>query len=169
MEVVIQMINLLQYFTRKSILPLTDIPYHQVMSYLISHCLADYPSHIQEEALTTIQSKSRTRSPQDINLGRGFALIHAKVDKVDHIHLVVGILPKAKKLLKGEKVQSLFCIIIPSSESRIYLSMLARLGRMLRDPEAAKAFKHAGKLLSQGKHDEGSDIIISYVTKFEME
>ncbi len=161
------MVNLLDYFQPSSILPLEDSSYPELMETMVDHCLSGHESSVRQHALQEIRSKSRTRSPQDINLGRGFALIHAKTDQVDQIHTAVGILPKPKKLLKGERIQNILCIILPSSESRTYLSLLARLGRMLRHKEASMAFASAGKLFSSGRGDEAKQAVMELLKQFE--
>ena len=161
------MINLLEFFPKTAILPLQDQPYHELMEQLVNYCLADCDNTVKQQALLEIRSKSKTRSPQDINLGRGFALIHAKTNQVKEIHTAVGILVRPKKLLKGERIQNILCIILPESQSRTYLSLLARLGRMLRHKDAAGAFSRAGKLFSSGNSEEAKDTVIELFRQFE--
>ena len=161
------MIDLLTYFTPDSVIPMEDTSYIKMMESLVYHCLKDYPQEVRQKALEDIQSKSRSRSPQDINLGKGFALIHSKIDEVEHIHTAVGLLPKPKKLLKGERIQSLLCIILPSSQGRVYLSLLAKLGRLLQQQEAQKTFSAAGKLLASGNHEDAAQRITDLIREFE--
>ncbi|GEM_PF-3531553 len=161
------MINLLSYITPETIFPLQDDPYSELLEEIAGRCLADYHESIRKEALEEIRKKSRSRSPQDINLGKGFALVHAKIEELTRIHVAVGILPKPKKLLKGDRIHTLFGMFLPTSESRHYLSMLARLGRLLQEKEASRAFSTAGKLFSEGKQDQAKEQVMSLITKFE--
>ena len=161
------MINLLSYFSPESVIMLQDDAYSQLMEQLVDHCLSGYSSDIRGNILAEIRSKSRSSSPQDINLGRGFALIHAKTDEVHDIRTALGILPHPRKLLKGERIRSIFCIILPPSESREYLSLLARLGRMLRQKDAPKAFESASKLFRAGDSDEARACIMGLLQRFE--
>ena len=110
----------------------------ELMRVLVEHCLADYPQAIRYKATEAVKRKSDT---QQINLGRGFALSHARMDSVRDIHVSVGLLPEAVRYFKGDPARTVFCVVLPDAKSRVYLSFMARLTRFLEQDAAVAAFE----------------------------
>ena len=161
------MIDLRDYLTEESIIALPEAPYGVLLQMMVDHCLHDCPLELRMAVMKDIRLKRRGGFPQEVNLGDGFGLVHARMEAVQKIHFSVGILEKPKKLMQGDKVQSVFCIVLPQSESRLYLSILAKLGRMLQHPEVAAAFADAGGLFSQTMYHEARGAIIERIVHFE--
>lgn len=161
------MVDLLKYVTADSIRYLDMKGYDKILKHLVSDALNGYDEKIKKEVLEEIKAGAKSNQPLDINLGRGFALVHAKNDNVRKIHLVIALLPAKTALVRGEPAHTLIFIILPGSQSRTYLSMLARLGRMLSKDDAEKAFTSAASIMAEGRHAEGIKAVIDYVSDFE--
>ena len=161
------MIDLLKYIKPDSIIPVAETSYDKILKLMIFTCLDSYNEDIKQEVLTEIMNKRSSKAPLDINLGGGFVLIHAKNNRIDRIRLLLGLMPEGRNLMEGEPVQCFICIILPEKHGREYLSMLARLGRMLNQPDAGDRFSAAGKLLSEGLDEDGYKTILDYVKEFE--
>ncbi len=161
------MVDLLNYITPDSVMALNGKSYDKILKLMVNDCLGSFSDDIQKQVIAEIRNKSRSKTPLDINLGGGFALVHAKNSSVDGIYLKIGLLPEKQHLLKGDDIHTLICIILSDNQSRIYLSLLAKLGRMLNQPGAGDVFLSAGRCLAGGDREECEKIILDYVKDFE--
>lgn len=74
-------------------------------------------------------------------LGHGFALTHARIDGGHDILLSVGLLCEPAPFGRGGPAHTIICALIPVQKSREYLSLMARLSRLLTAPGAEAAFR----------------------------
>jgi nitrogen PTS system EIIA component len=147
------MVRLMSYIRRKAILDIESENHDEILTTLIDNALENYPDETRKRVFEEIIEKSHKK---EINMGKGFALSHARIEGVQDIHVSIGLLPKKILYFKGEPVRVVFCIVIPVDKSRIYLSMMARFTRMLSQPDA-------GDVFVSGNHDE----IIEYIERFD--
>ncbi len=159
------MVDLLDYLKPDRVILLDASGYESILKQAVSLCAGN--AKLELNVLQSIKASSRTNAPQDINLGKGFALVHARSDEASDITMSLGLLPKAIHLIKGDLVQALFCIILPNAKSRMYLSLLARLGRLLNQEDAVEVFQEARDRLVAGESNECAKIIIDYISAFE--
>lgn len=162
-----RMIALQDYIKPENIHLLSARKRDQIIQEVLEHCLHDRdPAFVQGVTHSVLASK-RSASPMDMNLGMGFALIHARHDGCEEVRLAIGLLPEACNLYRGEKIHTLIGIVIPSSQSRQYLAFLARFGRLMHDPETSTRFEEAGKLFASGSVEEARTKLVDYVHTFE--
>jgi len=107
---------------------------------LAGHCLRSYSQEVQQEVIMELMQKTPGKN---INIGKGFGITHTRTEKVDNIEVAVGLFRDEVKIIGKESLHTLFCIIIPPSQSRIYLSFIAHLSRLLSSPRAREIFKSA--------------------------
>lgn len=136
------MVKILSYLTKDDILEFTEPDINKVNDSLIKHCLRDYDEDVQEKALKLLAKQKNGKS---LNLTRGFALSHIRMDEVRDIRMAVGLLEKRVKFGKGLPVQAVFCLIIPKNKSQAYLSLMAHLNRLLSEKDAGKVFLPGNK------------------------
>lgn len=148
-------ISLLDHLSASTMIPVAQRKREDILRTLLDHSLRDYPLKTRTEVLALL---SASGSAQEVNLGRGFALSHARLDAVNDIHIAVGLLATPLRVFKGEPVSTVFCIVLPDHKSRIYLSLMARLTRFLSTDEATTAFASAD-----------TDTIESAIRRFEDE
>ncbi|AFG36919.1 PTS sugar transporter subunit IIA [Spirochaeta africana] len=122
------MITLSQMIAPHRLLDLETTEHLPALEIMIKSALPRASSSLQFHALEEIRSHS---SSKEINLGKGFALSHARLDAITEIEAVVGLFRQPTGYLEGEPVHSVFCILIPSDQSHTYLSLMARLSRFL--------------------------------------
>ena len=132
------MISLLDYVTETSVFTISEKNHRGILKELMNKTLEDYSENVRDQAYTGILEKS---SIQEINLGKGIALSHHRMDSVTGINFALGILDKKTRYFKGPPVKAVFCIIIPEAESRNYLSFMAKLTRFLSGKKGAEAVK----------------------------
>ena len=131
-------ISLLDHLSAETMIPVPQKRHDEILRLLLEHSLRDYSPQTREEVLEQLSDSS---SGQEVNLGRGFALSHVRLDSVRDIHIAVGLLPKSVRAFKGEPVNTVFCVVLPNTKSRIYLSFMARLTRFLATDHAITAFE----------------------------
>lgn len=132
------MVDLSHYITSGSILEVSPGHHEGILRQLVDLCLPDFPADSRAAVTREILDKGRR---QEINLGEGFALSHARLDDLSDIRVGVGLLPAPTRYVSGPPVRTIFCIILPTSQSRQYLQMMARLTRLISRPEAAAVFR----------------------------
>jgi mannitol/fructose-specific phosphotransferase system IIA component (Ntr-type) len=159
------MIDLRDYVKPNLIIKLEPGPFSQIVDILISACAQD--SSLYKEALASVLASTKSGVSQEINLGKGFALIHARSSQCQTIKFTLGLLPSSKPYMKGEAVQFLFCIILPDSESRQYLSLLARLGRLLNQEDSSSVFAKAAAVCHAANLPTAQTLIMDYIQSFE--
>ncbi|GAB6090045.1 PTS sugar transporter subunit IIA [Spirochaeta dissipatitropha] len=122
------MSDLSRIIVQDKIIDLSETDHLTVLQQLIRTAMPYASADVQFHALEEIRSKS---SSKEINLGKGFALSHARIDGISSIEISLGLFGRETGYLKGEPVHSVFCIIIPTDQSRSYLTIMSRLSRFL--------------------------------------
>jgi len=163
----LRMIALLEYIKPDNIYLLTSRKRDQLIQEVIQHCLHDMDPGFVQSVTHDILSKRRSASPMDMNLGKGFALIHARHDDCREVRFSIGLLPEPRNLYKGDSIHTIIGIVLPSSQSRQYLAFLARFGRLMYAPETSARFEEAGKLFATGQGEEAKRKLIDFVHTFE--
>lgn len=136
------MIKLLEYINENNIVELNSTKTDKYPQQLIDTCLTDKETGIRNEAITQFRTKYKKKA---LNLTKGFSLIHLRIDSIDRIRLSVGIFPEPKKIAKNRSVNAVFCIVIPDTNCRTYLSLMAHLTRLLSKKDACKVFRPGNK------------------------
>lgn len=92
-------------------------------------------------------------------IGNGIAIPHAKTDYVDDIVISIGILKESIEYesIDEEKVNIVFMFLAPTSLSKEYLTILARISRFSQEEKFRKA------LLSAKTKEE----ILEYIKQLE--
>jgi mannitol/fructose-specific phosphotransferase system IIA component (Ntr-type) len=147
------MINLLSYIMENHIVDLETTDRKEIARALLDNCLSDIN---EEKRLDILQKLLNKKNGLEIDLTKGFALIHVRIDEIEEIRLAVGILNKKVTISKGKSAVVIFCIVIPGEKCRTYLSLMAHLTRLLSQPSAREVFKQDNK--------KG---IIEYIRQFE--
>lgn len=134
------MVNLLSYITADSLLSIDSDSHAEIQKHLLDRCLDGMPEQTRSALTRKLLGK---RGLQEVNLGGGFALSHARLEELGDLRMSVGLLGRKIRYLKGPPVQTVFCVVLPNARSRYYLSLMARLTRLISHPEASEAF-HSG-------------------------
>jgi len=132
------LIHLTDYIEKEMIIILDSTSKKEIIPLLAEQCLQSYDEEIREEIIEDLLTKTPGKN---INIGKGFGITHTRTDKVDDIKVAVGIFKDEVKLFDKEPIHTLFCVIIPHQKSRIYLSFIAHLSRVLSSPKAVETFK----------------------------
>lgn len=135
------MIHLTDYIQKENFLVLDPDSKKEAISILARHCLQSYPEDIRD---LIMEDMLRKTPGKNINMGRGFGITHTRTDRVEHIEVSVGLFKEECKIFGKDTIHTLFCIVIPHHKSRIYLSFIAHLSRLLSTPQAYEVFL-AGK------------------------
>lgn len=103
---------------------------------------ASLTGHDEREIFETLLRRERLGST---GVGGGVAIPHGKLPKLDRI---VGLFarldaPVDFNSLDGEPVDLIFLLLAPEAAGADHLKALARIARLLRDPEAAKKLRAA--------------------------
>ncbi len=85
--------------------------------------------------------RPRPADLREQSIGPGVTLVHARRDDLDRIRLSIGLLSPPLAIGHGAPVHALICALIPEPCSREYLTLLARLSRLLSDPGRASVFR----------------------------
>src|SRR5690554_121466 len=136
------MVKLLSYLSEDDILEFPHFNEKKVNKALIEHCLQGFDREFQQKAFSMLKLKTNGKN---LNLTRGFALTHIRLDAVDDIKIAVGIIDNKTKRLVGNTLKALFCIVIPEDKCQVYLSLMAHLSRLLSEEEATEVFKLGNK------------------------
>ena len=132
------MIDLLRYVHRECLVLLAPAPRDAILRKLVQVALTG-----SAEAPETAPSASLDwpRLLKDQTLGAGFALSHARVPAGDEIRVSVGLLRPPGAFGRWSDIHTIICALIPEQCAREYLSLMARLARVLSTPEAEAAFR----------------------------
>ncbi len=163
----ISMIALQDFIKPANIHLLTAKKRDQLIQEVLQHCLQDADPGFVQAVIHDVLSKKRGASPMDMNLGKGFALVHARHDDCQEVRFALGLLPEPRNLYKGDKIHTVIGIVLPSSQSRQYLAFLARFGRLMYAPQASARFEAAGQSFAAGKSEDAKQTIIDFVHTFE--
>jgi PTS system nitrogen regulatory IIA component len=103
---------------------------------------ANLTGHDEREIFETLLRRERLGST---GVGGGVAIPHGKLAKIDRI---VGLFarldtPVDFESLDGEPVDLIFLLIAPEAAGADHLKALARIARLLRDPDIAKKLRAA--------------------------
>ena len=161
------MIALQDYITPENLYLLTAKKRTQIIQEILQHCLHDMDPGFVANITHEVLSKKRGGSPMDMNLGKGFALVHARHDDCQEVRFALGLLPEQRNLYRGENIHTVIGIVLPSSQARQYLAFLARFGRLMYAPEASALFAEAGKRLAAGEEQVAQKKLIDFVHTFE--
>ncbi|MCX7819560.1 MAG: PTS sugar transporter subunit IIA [Kiritimatiellae bacterium] len=85
--------------------------------------------------------RPRAAELREQTISPGVVLVHARRDDLDRIRLSMGLLVPPASLGHGAPVHALVCALIPEPRSREYLTLLARLSRLLAAPSGSAAFR----------------------------
>ncbi|MBW6516090.1 MAG: PTS sugar transporter subunit IIA [Candidatus Cloacimonetes bacterium] len=136
------MVKLLSYFNEEDILEFQEYDDTKVNRALIDHCLEDQDQEIKAKAFSLLGVK---KNGKNLDLTKGFALTHIRLDAVDDIKIAIGVFGEKIKFPKNKELLALFCIIIPENKCQTYLSLMAHLTRLLSSKGAAKVFRPGNK------------------------
>lgn len=161
------MIALKDYITPNNIYLLRSRKRDPIIHEIIQHCLHDMDPAFTQSVVHGVLSKRRGASPMDMNLGNGFALIHARHDACEDVRLAIGLLPEPRNLYRGDMIHTVIGIVLPSSQSREYLAFLARFGRLMYAPETSARFEEAGRRFAAGHEEEAKQQLTDLVHTFE--
>ncbi len=132
------MIDLTRYLTRERLVPLGPAPRDALLRRLVAAALgaeaASPPAGLPDLA-------ELLRGFKDQELGQGFVLTHMRVPFGDDIRLGVGLFGRPAAFGRIADVHTVICALIPDRCSREYLSLMARLSRLLSTAAAAEAFR----------------------------
>lgn len=103
---------------------------------------AQLTGHDEREIFETLLRRERLGST---GVGGGVAIPHGKLPKLDRI---VGLFARTDspidfESLDGEPVDLIFLLLAPEAAGADHLKALARIARLLRDPEVAKKLRAA--------------------------
>ncbi len=149
------MISLVETIPADRLIDLDVNDHRQVLETLIAAALPEASDRCRSLALQGILSKN---SAGEIQLGKGFALCHARLDSIRDIELAVGLFGRPTHFLKGDPVHTVFLILIPTNKSRAYMTLMARLSRFLLEPDIEAVFQqgdHARILEELRRFDAG--------------
>jgi PTS system nitrogen regulatory IIA component len=78
-------------------------------------------------------------------IGSGIAIPHGKLAKLDHLYGVFARLerPVDFESLDGQPVDLMFLLLAPEAAGADHLKALARIARLLRDPEIARKLRES--------------------------
>ena len=94
----------------------------------------------EREIFDTLNSRERLGST---GVGNGIAIPHGKLAKMDKLFGLFARLDKPIdfEALDGEPVDLVFLLLAPEAAGADHLKALARVARLLRDPEAARKLR----------------------------
>ncbi len=78
-------------------------------------------------------------------IGQNFAIPHAKIEGLERLLLCIGRHKQGVEFdsLDGEPVNIIFLLLIPTNEIGIYLKLLAKIAKILRDKNFRRLFMEA--------------------------
>lgn len=134
------MIDLAEYLRPDRMIVLGRAARDAIVRALLGVCLRDAAGL---SAAARAAALDGAHQMKDQPLDGGFALTHARIAEGDEILLSVGLLGAPRPFGRGGLAHTVICALIPESRSREYLSLLARLSRLLTAPGAETAFRSA--------------------------
>ena len=96
----------------------------------------------EREVLDVLAQRERLGST---GIGNGIAIPHGKLPKLEHLFGVFARLdrPIDFEALDGQPVDLLFLLLAPEAAGADHLKALARVARLLRDPEVARKLRES--------------------------
>ncbi len=103
---------------------------------------ADILNRDEREIFETLNQRERLGST---GVGHGIAIPHGKLPKMDKLFGTFARLEKPVdfEALDGEPVDLVFLLLAPEAAGADHLKALARVARLLRDPEIAKKLRES--------------------------
>ena len=132
------MIDLADYLREDRLVALGPAPRDVIVRTLLGVCLRE-DAALPEAARTA--ALADLRALRDQELGHGFALTHARIAGSHGILIGAGLFGQPAAYGRCGAVHTVFCALIPEERSREYLSLIARLSRLLAAPGAEAAFQ----------------------------
>lgn len=132
------MISLLEHVPEQHIVTLPETKREDIIHRLIASALPGESEVLHKQIFRDITSFSRKK---EVPMGSGFILAHTRTDKITDIAMSIGLLSEEIKYRRGEMAHTVICIVVPDSMSRAYLSLMARLARLLSQPDAQDVFR----------------------------
>jgi mannitol/fructose-specific phosphotransferase system IIA component (Ntr-type) len=129
--------KLQDYIPVERIVPIESVRREEILQRLIATALPSTSQELRDSVYRDITALSRRK---ELSMGSGFFLVHTRTSEVTEIGVSVGLLAREIRYRRGEPAHTVFCIIVPDSMSRTYLSMMARLSRMLSRTDAREIF-----------------------------
>ncbi len=132
------MIDLAEYLKPDRMIAPAPAARDVIVRALLGICLRDAAGVSESTRAAVLDGAHRMK---DQALDRGFALTHSRIAEGEEILLSVGLFGEPRPFGRCGAVHTIFCALIPESRSRDYLSLLARLSRLLTAPGAEAAFR----------------------------
>ena len=109
----------------------------QVLDELAAKIVVRHPGIHHEELLKILLERERLGST---GIGDGIAIPHGKLRRIDKPVLAFGRSLKGVDFnsLDGRKVNVFFMLVAPEGAVGVHLKMLARISRILKDPDIRK-------------------------------
>ncbi len=120
------MYKISDYLNSSKMIVVDEIDEKNFINRLVDFTLSDL-NEIAE--LKDFFSKKNNLSLVDIE--NGFLLCHARTGLVDNISIHLGIISSDKSQYRKGSHRVFFMIILPDSMSKIYLSIMARISRLI--------------------------------------
>ncbi|CAA0086799.1 Nitrogen regulatory protein [Starkeya nomas] len=113
----------------------------QALQELSAHA-AELLKRDEREIFETLNQRERLGST---GVGNGIAIPHGKLAKMDKLFGMFARLEKPIdfEALDGEPVDLVFLLLAPEAAGADHLKALARVARLLRDPEVAKKLRNS--------------------------
>lgn len=113
----------------------------QALTELARHA-AEVTGLDQREILDTLLERERLGTT---GVGHGIAIPHGKLDALDRLHGLFARLDKPVDFdsIDDQPVDLLFVLLAPSSAGAEHLKALARVSRLLRDPQMCEKLRGA--------------------------
>lgn len=113
----------------------------QALQELSAHA-AELLKRDEREIFETLNQRERLGST---GVGNGIAIPHGKLAKMDRLFGMFARLDKPIdfEALDGEPVDLIFLLLAPEAAGADHLKALARVARLLRDPETARKLRNS--------------------------
>jgi PTS system nitrogen regulatory IIA component len=130
--------------TAKAVVPALDASDKKEAIQGVAARLAPLIGREPQEIFEVLLRRERLGST---GVGDGVAIPHAKLAKLDRL---VGLFARLKKpinfdALDGQPVDLLFVLLAPETAGADHLKALARIARLLRDPDVTKKLRAASE------------------------
>jgi mannitol/fructose-specific phosphotransferase system IIA component (Ntr-type) len=136
------MVKLISYLSEDNILEFSEYKESETLEKLFKTCVKDYSEEINKRVTDILEAKKNGKC---LNLTKAFALTHIRLDEVDNIKVSIGLFGKKVKINKSNRVQALFCLVIPESKCQTYLGLIAHLTRLLSEDKAESVFRSGNR------------------------
>lgn len=132
------MINLADYLRRDRLITPGPAAHDVIVRALLDACLRDAADLSEAVRAETLAGAHRMSEQA---LAPGFAIVHARMAEGADIRMAAALFGAPRPFGRCGAAHTVFCALIPPTKSREYLSLLARLSRLLTAPGAEAAFR----------------------------